>query len=277
MSAIDELEAGSSTDLSSGLNTGYELAESHRQPGYANRVVLISDGGANTGNTDEELIGRHAAALDDDAIYLIGVGAADADAYDMDLMNTVTDLGRGAHVFIDSTTEAQHQFADEERFLENLLVSATDVTLSMELPANWVIDRFSGEEISTSERDIVPQNLGPNDQMLYHLTLRNCGGDEDANFHFVAKATDMDGVASEVALDKTVSAMSASGQSQVLKAVALVNAATAIQGVWAEASGDRAAYMEAARDQVQVAADTLPGDADLAEVVALLGAYADLF
>jgi Ca-activated chloride channel family protein len=59
-------------------------------------VVLISDGGANTGITDEDLIGHYAANQEDSAIYLIGIGAADPEDYQAQLMDTVTDLWQGA-------------------------------------------------------------------------------------------------------------------------------------------------------------------------------------
>ena len=47
-------------------------------PGRINRVFLVSDGGANLGVTDAEIIGEHAGAHDEDGIYMVGVGVGEA-------------------------------------------------------------------------------------------------------------------------------------------------------------------------------------------------------
>ncbi|HND28751.1 MAG TPA: VWA domain-containing protein [Myxococcota bacterium] len=277
LAAAARLSAGDSTDLSRGLSRAYELAENNRREGDISRVVLISDGGANTGLTDEDLIGRHAALREADATYLIGVGVGDAPAYSVSLMNTVTDLGRGAHVFIDSAAEAQHQFNDPERFLENVLVAATDVQLALDLPPDWVIDRFSGEQISSNPREVVPQNLAPNDQMLYHMTLRNCGEEEDPSFHFVATAATPEGEAIQVELDRSLSELRAADSAAARKAVALVETARTFQGVWQQDPAVRAEFVRDGLDRVTRTAAPLPTDDDLTEVTRLLRAYADLF
>jgi hypothetical protein len=156
-----------------------------------------------------------------------------------------------------------------------MMVAATDVQLSMVLPANWVIERFSGEKISTDPEEVRPQNLAPNDQMLYHLTVRNCGGDDNAIFQFTATATDPHGLAVDAQL--STSEMQLGNPAQVQKAVALITAARAMDQVWQLSGNERKASIEAARDQVQAIADLLPEDADLEEVSDLLSVYAYLF
>src|SRR5690606_29804732 len=74
LSKVDALVTGGGTDLSGGLNAGYSLAANVFDGAKTNRVVLISDGGANVGITDEELIGENAAAEGADGIYLVGIG-----------------------------------------------------------------------------------------------------------------------------------------------------------------------------------------------------------
>ena len=53
--AIDELQAGGSTNLGDGIVTGYRVARDSFRPGANNRVILLSDGLANTGNTERRV------------------------------------------------------------------------------------------------------------------------------------------------------------------------------------------------------------------------------
>ena len=69
LSVFSSLASGGGTDLSGGLERGYELAQMNHSEDMVSRVLLISDGGANLGVTDGELIGRM-AALDGDAHFM---------------------------------------------------------------------------------------------------------------------------------------------------------------------------------------------------------------
>ena len=60
LDAIEDLAAGGGTDLNGGLVSGYELAQQTYDINMLNRIVLVSDGGANAGVTDIELIAENA-------------------------------------------------------------------------------------------------------------------------------------------------------------------------------------------------------------------------
>ena len=135
-----------------------------------NRVVLISDGGANAGVTDEEIIGEAAKGAEGEAIFLVGVGVGESN-YNDELMDTVTDWGKGASIFIDSEDEAYKMFSGE-RFLSNMEVAALDVRVEMTLPPFFDIDKFFGEEYSTVASEVEPQHLAANDAMIYQQLLR---------------------------------------------------------------------------------------------------------
>jgi Ca-activated chloride channel homolog len=276
LAAIRDLDTGGSTDLSQGLSTAYSLATSYATTGMDNRVMLFSDGGANTGTTDIDLISAHAALFERSAVYLVGVGTTAPSTYATRLMDEVTDAGRGAHVYVDSTTEADFQFTGE-RFLQNLAVSALDVRLEMTLPAGWVVVRFSGEEISTEAAEVHPQNLGSNDQMIYHLTLQNCEGKDDPTFAFTATYTDLAGNPGTATLVATQSELSEAADDNTIKAVAVVGAADAIDGVFDLPSDERAASISAAQALVEAAAASVPGDAELSDLALLLAAYSRMF
>ncbi len=175
MEIIGRLDSNGGTNLEQGLVTAYELADANYAPGRINRVVLISDGGANAGVTDKELIARHADREDGEGIYLMGIGVGTASSYHDDLMDTVTDEGKGAAIFIGSTDEAEAILAD--RFLEVMDVAARDVHVKLDLPPGFEITRFSGEEYSSDPREVEPQHLAPNDTMVFQKHLSSCAPD----------------------------------------------------------------------------------------------------
>jgi Ca-activated chloride channel family protein len=180
MALIDRLDSNGGTDLNAGLVAAYGLAEANYAPDRINRVILISDGGANLGQTDETIIAEAAAHEDMEGIYLAGIGVGEAGTYNATLMDTVTDLGRGAALFIDDEEEAQRMLG--AGFLEVMEVAARNVQVRMDLPAGVRMTAFSGEEFSTDQDEIEPQHLAPNDTMIFQEHLAACDAEilEDA-------------------------------------------------------------------------------------------------
>src|SRR5690606_8314211 len=72
--AIDRMKPRGATDVHAGLTRGYELADRAYQPTYNNRVVLVTDALANTGNTDPRTMAMVAKYYDERKIRLSGVG-----------------------------------------------------------------------------------------------------------------------------------------------------------------------------------------------------------
>jgi len=271
--AIDALSDGGATDLESGLEAAYELAGFAYMPNGVNRVLLISDGGANTGVTSEELIAEHAEEGDSSATWLVGVGVPPAMAYNDSLMDTVTDLGRGAYIYVDSRQEAERAFAGD-RFMAALGVAALEVQLAITLPPGFVVEDFAGEQISTDPEEVFPQHLAPNDQMLYHLVLRDCAGSGDADMAF--DATWVDPATGEERLSSaagTVAELLAADRRQLEKADAIL----AFAGAFAEVDGlseaDRADHLDAVEATLQAALGAFPGDADLLDLLDQVDAW----
>lgn len=268
--AIDSLDSSGSTDLDSGLARAYELAEANWSADRTNRVILMSDGGANTGVTSEELIGGHADDAEDEGIYLIGVGAGES--YDDALMDTVTDLGKGAYVYLDSAEEAEVQFTGE-RLLANLEIAARNVELAMTLPAGWTIERFHGEQIDTDPEAVRDQHLAPNDAMLYHMVLRDCGADPDAPFGLSASWQEARSATThEDAVSLTVAEMVTAEGTQVDKANAVLAWANGLGE--ALAASDPSVVTRRVMDEVRAARAVRPDDVELAELEALVEEWA---
>lgn len=112
--AIGELQPDGSTNLAAGLDMGYALARQTLRADSINRVILASDGIANTGLTDG---GAILETIRDDAaagIEMVTVGVGLGDFNDA-LMERLADDGDGFYAYVDSMDEAQHLFGTSSR------------------------------------------------------------------------------------------------------------------------------------------------------------------
>ncbi|MFC9612591.1 von Willebrand factor type A domain-containing protein [Streptomyces sp. NPDC056938] len=110
--AIDRLEPMSSTNLDAGVRTGYDTAVEGARPGATNRVVLLSDALANTGETDADaILDRISDARREHGITLFGVGVGSE--YGDALMERLADKGDGHTTYVSTSEEARKVFCDE--------------------------------------------------------------------------------------------------------------------------------------------------------------------
>jgi Ca-activated chloride channel family protein len=174
LSMANALQSGGGTNLNGGLTAGYLLAQKNFVATQLNRVVIISDGQANVGVTDKDIIAKGAALNDGDGVYLVGVGVGSG--VNDTLMDAVTDAGRGAYVYIDGNPEISRMFSS--RFDEVMDVAARAVQVELRMPWYMDIEVFHGEEYSTNPAEVQPQHLAPNDAMVMNQVVRACSASE---------------------------------------------------------------------------------------------------
>ncbi len=125
--AIDELYPGSSTNLEAGLVTGYRVARDGFVEGASNRVILLSDGLANTGNTAPEPILAQIREEAGKQIALLGVGVGSE--YGDALMEQLADEGDGFVTYVSEREQAYRIFV--ERLPATLAVRALDAKVQV--------------------------------------------------------------------------------------------------------------------------------------------------
>jgi len=267
LSAIESLEAGGGTDLHGGLTAGYELAQQTYEVGRINRIVLVSDGGANAGVTDIDTIALHSDKNGEEGIYMVGVGVGDATTYNDDLMDQVTDAGKGASVFINDEAEAQKIFGRD--FINTFTVAARDVQVRMDLPAGFSVTRFSGEEISTDPDEVEPQHLSMNDSMIFHQQIETCAPDRVTDETPIVVAVVYDDARTfqsrEIEVETTFGKLLNEADARHLKGAAVFAYAEALQ---AKKTGDL--DLTPALDALAKAEAANPEDPELAEIRAVL-------
>jgi Ca-activated chloride channel family protein len=141
--AIDDLETGGSTNLEAGLVTGYQVARRGFVTGATNRVILLSDGLANVGNTSADPILRQIREEAAKQIALLGVGVGSE--YGDTLMERLADEGDGFVTYVSDREQAKRLFVYQ--LPATLSVRARDAKVQVTFdPATVVSYRLIGYE-----------------------------------------------------------------------------------------------------------------------------------
>ena len=254
-----------------GTDTGHEFIELHSSTDtdISGAVLEFHNG---TGSTWAVFWTAPAGTvLAADGIYLVGVGVGTPDTYNDELMDTVTDIGRGASLFVASEAEANKMFGP--RFVQTMAVAARDVRVRLDLPPGFEIVKFSGEEFSSDPTEIEPQHLAPNDAMVFHQTVETCAPvlvDEAASFTVGVRWRDAITFEEREASVTRPIKESLQAETPLLKKSAAVFAYAEALKAFRDAPGPQA--LTPAFDALARAEAALPGDPDLAEIRQILEA-----
>ncbi|HEY0356764.1 MAG TPA: VWA domain-containing protein, partial [Flavisolibacter sp.] len=135
---INGIAPRGSTNLWEGTEMGYYFVDRNYKEGFINRVLLISDGIANTGLTDSNIIRMKVRQFKDDngiTISTFGVGLD----YNETLMTDMAETGAGNYYFIDAPEKMTGIFQKELAGL--LSVAARDAELKIKIPEGIIIER----------------------------------------------------------------------------------------------------------------------------------------
>jgi Ca-activated chloride channel family protein len=151
--ALDDLAAGGSTAMASGIENAYRLASQTLVPGHVNRVVVLSDGDANVGSTSHEEILKTIEGYKNKGITLSTVGFGNGNYKDT-MMEQLADKGDGNYSYIDSDEQAKRVFSEQVGGM--LEVVAKDVKVQVEFDPGVVASyRLVGYE----NRDIADKDF----------------------------------------------------------------------------------------------------------------------
>jgi Ca-activated chloride channel family protein len=142
-SAVAQLRAGGSTNLEAGLVTGYRVARDGYISGASNRVILLSDGLANVGDTTADPILRQVREEAAKQIALLGVGVGSD--YGDALMERLADAGDGFVTYVSEQSQARQLFVT--RLPATLTVRALDAKVQVTFDPSVVVNyRLIGYE-----------------------------------------------------------------------------------------------------------------------------------
>ncbi len=133
--AIDELHPGGSTNAEDGLILGYDIAEQMYNSDEVNKVILLSDGVANVGETGPGGIFERIEQSATNGIDLLTVGVGFGSFNDV-LLEQLADTANGQYRYIDTIDEADRVFRDN--LLGTLITIARNVKVQVDFDPDVV-------------------------------------------------------------------------------------------------------------------------------------------
>jgi len=162
--AIARIQPRDSTNLHDGLMLGFREVDRHFDVRRNNRVILLTDGIANQGETDPDRIAADARAYNERGIYLstIGLGKDFNDA----LLSRLAIQGHGAYHFIDSAAEIDKVFRKDALGLVEK--AAGDISLLLRPEPGVTVVRLTGYEGQppTGPVEIKLRDMGTGDSQV---------------------------------------------------------------------------------------------------------------
>ena len=138
MSAINSLQPGGSTWVEDGLRLAYRMASREVEPGRITRVIVLSDGVGNVGNTGADSILRQVREKVEQGITLTTVGFGMGNYNDI-LMEQLANDGDGSYHYVDTLAEANRIFV--ENLTGTLQTIAKDGKIQVEFNPD-VVSRY---------------------------------------------------------------------------------------------------------------------------------------
>ena len=205
LNALNQLQAGGSTNGAAGIELAYQMARQNFVEGGINRVILATDGDFNVGQSSfEELIDmiqrKREAGI---ALTTLGFGSGNINDH---LLEQLADEGNGNYAYIDKLSEAQKVLSEE--LSATLLTIAKDVKIQIEFnPATVSEYRLIGyENRALSEQDFNNDQVdageigaGHRVTALYEISLVGGKGDRLPGRRYPANAA---GESNQRALDE---------------------------------------------------------------------------
>jgi Ca-activated chloride channel family protein len=177
LSALEQLQAGGSTNGASGIRLAYRIAEQEFIDGGINRVMLATDGDFNVGTVDFDalidIVERNRAK--GISLTTLGFGAGN---YNDHLMEQLADAGNGNHAYVDTLNEGRKVLV--EQMSGTLLTIAKDVKIQVEFNPSVVAEyRLIGyenrmlrrEDFNNDKIDAGEIGAGHTVTALYELAL----------------------------------------------------------------------------------------------------------
>ncbi|MEM9379013.1 MAG: von Willebrand factor type A domain-containing protein, partial [Planctomycetota bacterium] len=134
--ALFQLQPDGSTNAEAGLKLGYGLAERTLAEGVQTRVVFLSDGVANVGQTDQDRIAADVASSAARGIFLNTIGVGLANHNDV-FLEQMANEGQGVCDYVGDAKDARRAIV--ERFVGSFVTVAKDVKIQVEFDPQQVL------------------------------------------------------------------------------------------------------------------------------------------
>lgn len=181
--AINQLNAGGSTNGRAGIELAYDMAAKNFQKQGINRVILATDGDFNVGLSDVDALKALIEAKRESGVALSTLGFGTGN-YNDHLMEQLADVGNGAYAYIDTLNEARKVLSDEIN--GTLLTIAKDVKIQIEFNPAVVSEyrligyenrHLNNEDFNNDKIDAGEIGAGHSVTAIYEIALVGSGGE----------------------------------------------------------------------------------------------------
>jgi Ca-activated chloride channel family protein len=177
LSALDQLQAGGSTNGGAGIKLAYDVATNPQNfiKGGTNRVILCTDGDFNVGVTDEGELNRLIAKKRESKVFLSVLGFGEGNLQETKLKGLAKN-GNGNYAYIDTLDEARKVLVEEAG--GTLVTIAKDVKIQVEFnPAKvsyyrqigYELRQLAAEDFNNDAKDAGEIGAGHSVTALYEL------------------------------------------------------------------------------------------------------------
>ena len=173
LEAIEEtvrsIEARATTNLHGGYKQGCDLAIEHADPSALKRVILLTDGLANVGVTDPDMLADFASGMQEQGITTttIGVGSG----YNEFLLGQIAENGGGGTYFIERPEDAVPVFTREMTNLKSVVATDLKVSLDKTLSGTKIKQLNTYRELSEKEYLLGDVYSGQPRRILFEATV----------------------------------------------------------------------------------------------------------
>jgi len=163
LNIVSALSPTYSTNLNAGIQRAYIVAKRTFKPGHTNRVILLTDAYANTGEVDPMVISNSTRINDQEGIYFsgLGIGSDFSEAF----LNTLTDAGKGSYFAAITPHDIKKAFVD--RFIALLNVAARQTRFRLDFPSKLTHLTTASEQISTDPNKVQTTNFSYNTSQFF--------------------------------------------------------------------------------------------------------------
>jgi len=183
LTALEQLQAGGSTNGAAGIRLAYRLAEQSFIQSGVNRVIICTDGDFNVGTVSFEALKNLIEEKRKTGISLTTLGFGSGN-YNDHLMEQLADHGNGNYAYIDTLMEARKVLVEE--MSSTMQTIASDVKIQIEFnPAIVSEYRLVGyenrvlarEDFNNDKVDAGDIGAGHTVTALYEISLVGAGAD----------------------------------------------------------------------------------------------------
>ncbi len=162
------------TPLDATIALAYSRAEAGLTTAATHRILLLTSGHGEISSETLELAATHTVGAEGESIRLVGVGLGTIDSSGDNLVDKLSDAGRGSSLYATRTDDLVQQLG--EQFVRHFVAAATRIKAELILPEGLQPIDIHDADNSDPQYASTPQDiqLGPNDTLIFHIDLEQC-------------------------------------------------------------------------------------------------------